>query len=617
MFVKHKLRLLGLLIILCFMGSNLLLAQNNEQEVITLLDSLAIKNPALNNEVDISVSDIPIKELVRILGNTTGLNVSIDPTSSVKVNSNFNKVKAKDVISFLCNNYNLQLDPYGSILYLKPIARKAYSLELDYLDTDSILSYSSENTDAQIFFEELTKKTDQNFMLSPSVKNIKINGFGQNILLGSALEQIAQSNDLSIQKNSTGLYLVAPRIKAGKDVELGSVRRSKPVSLSYMNGAISLTASDNRIVEVLKSLEEQSHYHVLFLNAIDDKVSMNLSNLDINSFLKRLFYGSENTYKFDGNSIYIGKRNLPELKTCELIRLNNRRVDSLVYVLPKALTAGLSVEEFHEQNSLIVWGDADKIYDFKNIINDIDLPVPVILIDVIIIDSSKSFGVETGLEIGLGEAPVETKGVVNPGIDYTMNASSTNKLLNRIGLTNLGRVSPNFYMNLRAMESDGIIDIRSTPQLSTMNGHSASMSVGQTEYYKEELSNIWGTQNPQLQTQSQFKPVEAKLEVIIKPFVTGNGNVSLDINVLQSEFTARISENAPPGLVAREFKSKINVKNQEMILLGGLEENTNRVTSSGLPLLSRIPILKWIFSSRSDTKEKRHLNIFIKPTVFY
>ena len=599
-------------------GCNHLFAQKELSGYGRMLDSLAVSNPALNKEVDISVSDIPIKELVRILGNTTGLNVSIDPVSAIKVNSNFNRVKAKDVISFLCSNYKLRPESYGSILYLKPIKERNDLLEIKYSGEDSILTYSSENTDAQLFFEGLTKKTNINFILNPSVKKNKINGFAQNILIRNALEQIGLSNGLSIVRNEGGLYLVSAEISQETALmDAGHQQRSKPVSIAYADGLISLTADNTPVTAILKGLEEQSPYHFLYLSPVENTVSLNLTDADVHSFLKHLFYGSPNTYKFDNQTIFIGNRKLQELKSCAFIRLNNRRVDSLLHVLPKELTVGFSVEEFHEQNSLIVWGDADQIVDFEKVIKAIDLPVPVILIDVIIIDSSKSLGIESGIEAGLDEAPAETKGTINPGMDFTMNAGSVNKFLDRVGLTNLGRVSPNFYLKLKAMESKGTIDIRSTPQLSTINGHAASLSVGQTEYYEEELSNIWGTQNPQLQTQSIFKPVEAKLHVELRPFVTGNGHVSLDIDVVQSEFTERISEKAPPGLVSREFKSKISVKNQDMILLGGLEENTNRFTSTGWPLLSRIPVLKWFFSSRSDRKEKKHLNIFIKPTVFY
>ncbi len=611
---SHKI-VLVIIFIFCFSYINAQIVKDNYGDT---LDSLAISNHALEQDVDISVSDISLKELVRILGNTTGLNVSVDSGTNIKVNSNFNQVKAKDVISFLCSNYNLRLEHYGSILYLKPELVNDNSLEIEFSPADSILSYSAVNTTSSDFFEKLANQTDVNFILNPSIRNLKLNGFAKNIKLSNALEQITSSNDLAIRKNESGLYVVSRAIKVENGHSAENSRKNvQALNLSYLNGKISLDVQQSKIVNILENIQEQSDLQFSFLNPVEDQVSVRMENSDVESLLKNLFYGTKNTYKIDDNTIFIGSRTLPELKSCELIRLNNRRVDSLLHVLPKGFIENLSIEEFYEQNSLIVWGDADHIYNFKKTIKEIDLSVPVVLIDVIIIDSSKSFGIETGIEAGLGDQPIQTKGSINPGLAFSMNASSVNKFLDRVGLTNLGRVSPNFYLNLKAMESDGIIDIRSTPQLSTINGHTASLSVGQTEYYKEEMSSIYGYQNPQLQTQSLFKPVEAKLQVIIKPFVTGNGHVSLDIEVEQSEFTARISENAPPGLVSRKFKSKISVKNQDMILLGGLEENTKSVTSSGWPLLSRIPVLKWIFSSRSDRKEKKHLNIFIKPTVFY
>ena len=61
----------------------------------------------------------------------------------------------------------------------------------------------------------------------------------------------------------------------------------------------------------------------------------------------------------------------------------------------------------------------------------------------------------------------------------------------------------------------------------------------------------------------------------------------------------------------------MRVKNQEMILLGGLEQNSTNESGSGIPFLSRIPIIKWFFSSRSRSKSDNKLAVFIRPTVIY
>ena len=99
--------------------------------------------------------------------------------------------------------------------------------------------------------------------------------------------------------------------------------------------------------------------------------------------------------------------------------------------------------------------------------------------------------------------------------------------------------------------------------------------------------------------------------------MSGNDQITLEIEVEQSDFTERISENAPPGKVTRSFTSMLRVKDGEIILLGGLEEKSTNNSGSGLPLLARIPVIKWLFGNRTNSKGGSQLNIFIKPTVLY
>lgn len=585
----------------------------------SVLDSLSLSSiPQLNQNVDISFSNISIQELIRTLGSTAGLNITIDQGINYSVNANFNNVKAMNVLDFLCSNYKLELKTHGTIIHIQPIIKKEELLFIE-MDNDSLISYEVHKTKADVFFKDFTDKAGCNFVLSPEAGNYFINGYAKKMGIKEALLQLSKANKLEIQEMTPLLFSVSPEIEdtANGMLNVLASRKGKKIALEYTNGLVCAEIKEIQLTEVLQELSEQSGYPVYILSTLDEKTSINAKNTDIRGFLNALFYGSANTYRLDGTNLYVGNRKLSGIKSFDLIKLNNRRVDSLMSVIPQQVKQDLVIKEFTEQNSIMVWGDADQIFYFKKSIEKIDVVVPVILIDVIIVDAGKNFEIETGLELGLGDEPTQTKGTINPGLDYTMGAGSVNNLLGRVGLTNLGKVSPNFYMKLKAMETDGVIEIRSTPQLATLNGHSATMSVGKTEYYKEELSNIWGTQNPQLQTQTQYKPVEAKLGITIKPIVAGNGQVTLSINVEQSDFTERIEATAPPGLESRKFSSMIRIKNQEMILLGGLEENVNSSSRSGWPFLSKVPVLNWIFTNKNETKNKSHLNIFIKPTVLY
>jgi type IV pilus assembly protein PilQ len=182
---------------------------------------------------------------------------------------------------------------------------------------------------------------------------------------------------------------------------------------------------------------------------------------------------------------------------------------------------------------------------------------------------------------------------------------------------NLGNVTPNFYFSLKALESRGIIKLRSTPQIATLNGNEAKLSVGQQQYYLEVSNNVIGAQNPQNIISQNYKSVNADLAITVNPSVSGDEQITLEINVKQSSFTERINPSAPPGTITRDFKSMIRVKNQEMIVLGGLEENSLNDTGSGLPLLYRIPVLKWLFGNRTKSKSNNKLTIFVRPTVLY
>jgi type IV pilus assembly protein PilQ len=234
-------------------------------------------------------------------------------------------------------------------------------------------------------------------------------------------------------------------------------------------------------------------------------------------------------------------------------------------------------------------------------------------------DVNKSHTVATGIQMGLGNAP-PSNGSLTPGVDLTLNADAINNLIagiNGFGFLNLGSVTPDFYVKLHAMEEDGMLDLRSTPMLATLNGSEAKMSIGRTEYYLERTTNIIGSQNPQTQVTDNYKPLNADFSLTITPMVSGDEQVTLNINVTQSTFTKRVTDNGPFGTTQRSFQSVVRVRNQEMILLGGLEEESVNESGKGTPWVSRVPVLKWLFGERSKTKSKTKLSVLIRPTVIY
>ena len=292
--------------------------------------------------------------------------------------------------------------------------------------------------------------------------------------------------------------------------------------------------------------------------------------------------------------------------------------ESILSIFPEEITKDLEINVDYELSSFYVSGAASAVERFKKFVEKIDKPVPMILIEVMIIEAKKSANLETGVSWGIGDEPATTKGAIYPETDMTLGANTVNKLIgsfNSFAGFNLGKVGPNFFATIKAMESNGDLKIKSTPKLATINSHRATFSNGQTSFYAVTERNIYGTDNPQTSEITNYLPIDAELGLTIKPSVSGNGQVLLDISVIQSSFGTRIAEDAPPDIVSRSFSSIIRMQDQDVAILGGLEEQVKNDSGSGVPFLARIPIIKYLFSKRKRTASKSKLTILIKPTV--
>lgn len=616
-------------------------AQDNDRLIIikSKLDTLAKTEKGLEQPIDLSVNNVPLQEFIRAIGVNNGVNVSIKESLNEVVVNNFSGVKVKDVFVFLCKEYDLDIDFTGSIMafykYRSPVEVKEYipkKLEISYNPRTDRITLDLKNDSLFKVVKDITQKTSKNVISSPELHGAQISVFVKDLPLESALSKLAFANNLNVKKTEDGSFLLETKPEEQKDEANAKNRRSREqdkreqpsepdgLSVSANKGRVSLNAVNVRADDIIKAVSAKMSKSYFLFSEINLSSTLKLHDATYDEFLKLLLNGTEFTFKKDEDIYLIGNRNLERLRETKVVQLQNRTIDGLIDYVPASLKQGVTINSFPDLNSFILSGSAPMIEEIEAFLRDVDVIVPMVMIEVIIVDVKKSHIVTTGIEAGLGDAPATTGGSVYPGVDVTLNSSSINNLIssfNGFGIFNLGKVTPNFYLSLKALEEQGVINTRSTPKLATLNGNEAKLSIGNTEYYLEINNNVIGSQNPQNIISQNYKSVTADLALTIKPIVSGDDQVTLKVTVQQSDFTGRISPNAPPGSISREFDSMIRVKNGEMIILGGLEEKGTNDTGKGLPVLSRIPIIKWFFSSRIRSKENSKLNIFIKPTIIY
>ncbi|WP_346882338.1 type II and III secretion system protein [uncultured Algibacter sp.] len=628
--------------LLCNIG----FSQTNIETFTKKIDELAKTKEGLNENVRIDLSGLTLYDFINALAEEHKLNVSVDSNLDQLVTSNFYDVNIKDVFMFLIKKHKLDVEVMNNILVFnkKPdevIVKKPKPLkriDVTYNEQNQFLSVKLKNDSLPRVAQAITDASKRNVVLAPDVKNEKVSSYILNRPFDQVLEMMAKSNDLLLSIDEHNNYYLEKNTIVKKPIESSS-RNSSRRSTSSRGTTTNAVAGDFEInvnpqgyldikasegdaaTMIIEAAEKLNINYFMYNTPTGVNTTLVANGITFDNLLNHLFKGQNYTYKVVDDLYLIGEHATEGLRTVELVQLENRTLETVLSTLPSSLTQGLEVKEFVELNGFVVSGSKTHIQEFKDYIYEIDLVVPVIQIEVLIVQYQKSYEIQTGIQAGIDNQQRTTSGVLFPTSDVNLNSSSVNNLIdafNGLGIINLGKVSENFYLNLKALENNSLIKLSSTPKLVTLNGHDATSSIGETSYYFEQNNRLInsGVNNNILQS-GTWKSTEANLSINIRPFVSKDENVTLTISVEKSAFLGRAGEDAPPGKSTQKFESLVRVKNNEMVLLGGLDELENENSGTGTPLLSRIPIIKWLFSSRLKRKEKSKLHIFIKPTVIY
>lgn len=384
-------------------------------------------------------------------------------------------------------------------------------------------------------------------------------------------------------------------------------------------GRISASINNGDMQDILTDICSKLGFNYHFITPVRQMAALYISNADAETVFNTILTGTPYTYYIEEGIYFFGELQPDKsLTAVSIVPLKYRAVDKVTDAIPLKLKEGVQVQVFADLNSIILSGNKKEVARVEAFLKSIDRTVPLITMDIMIVEANKNRTDEAGISMGVGDKPVTSSGRFSPGLDVSLGAHTVNRLINSFngfGAVKLGSVSPNFYMSLKFLESNGNIVVESTPKLSTLNGQEALLTSGETQYYKEVHNTYMGTQNPVQSTSYDWKSVEANLTIRITPFMSSDSLITLSIDISQSEFTPRIEKDAPPGIANRSFKSIIRVADGEVVLLGGIERNTRDRSARGLPWISRVPVLKWIFGSTTDNKSENKLNVFIRPTI--
>ena len=223
-----------------------------------------------------------------------------------------------------------------------------------------------------------------------------------------------------------------------------------------------------------------------------------------------------------------------------------------------------------------------------------------------------------GTDIVIDKLAATTTGVL-PGMD------AIGTLLG--GQTNVTVSDGNFEAVLSFMDTQGDLNVLSSPRVTAANNQKAVIKVGRDEYYVTEVSSVTGSgDNSNASPEVTLTPFFSGISLDVTPQIDDKGNVMLHVHPSVIDVENEIKEinlGDVGGILElplakssiRESDSVIRAKSGDVVVIGGLMKSQTVEQVSKVPLLGDIPVLGYLFRNVTQLTQKTELVILLKPTV--
>ena len=253
-------------------------------------------------------------------------------------------------------------------------------------------------------------------------------------------------------------------------------------------------------------------------------------------------------------------------------------------------------------NSLLVRASAEDFDVIKAAVDQLDIRPLQVLIEVLVVEARRDRSFSFGADLFLPKQ----------GLDGgSIQARSTGGGLGDLVINLMGLTKAAIDATLRIAQSKGNVEIVSRPVLLASNNVEARILVGSQQPFVQ-VSRSLPTDTPTRDQVIQYRDVGTKLTV--RPTINQDGYVSLVIQQEISQATGETQFEAPV-ISTREAATQVLVHDGQTIVLGGLRDMQRQRSSSGIPLLSGLPIIGGVFGTTSRQSTTTELYLFLTPRI--
>ncbi|MCD6583905.1 MAG: secretin and TonB N-terminal domain-containing protein [Candidatus Omnitrophica bacterium] len=392
---------------------------------------------------------------------------------------------------------------------------------------------------------------------------------------------------------------------------------------------------------IQKAVKDGGKVNIIISPQVKGPVTVDLENVDwqtaLDAVLKTYDYG----YEWVGKNIILvdtldnlakRRKKVQEAQIAEPLAtraftLNFAKVEEIKDTLEKLLTPKGRLTYDKRTNTLVITDTQSKLYALEETIKALDEITPQVLIEAKILETDLDVTNKLGINWNIqgtvsGSKRAHTwpftkhsenkylRGDDIPGVSSVHTTLSDVFAFGTLDASSLSAV-------LEIIFSDTSTKILSTPKITTMDNHTATIDV----ITEDPVPNYTYNSETGSWEISGYEWVKYGVSLEVTPQINKEGFVTLNIKPKVSErledrtFTSAGATAYIPKLYTQTTSTKVMIKDGETLVIGGLVRDKVVDTVNKIPLLGDIPILGYFFKHRSKTTEKKNLLIFITPKI--
>ncbi len=290
-------------------------------------------------------------------------------------------------------------------------------------------------------------------------------------------------------------------------------------------------------------------------------------------------------------------------------------------MMPGSTQFGPRVMANASDNSLLILATPEQYESVTKLLQELDVPPRQVLIEAQILEVTLSGQFSSGIQAWL-----QQRGATNPGAVPGSASSAGRQLIGAFDgqLTTLSAgmlvgQSRQLFGLLTAQEQTGRTKVVSTPRIVATDSIPAYINVGEQvpTLASQAVTNAQSSGNSLFANTIQNVSTGTTLNITARVNPSGIVTLQIDQQVNTPVAPSSGSTIQSPSFQNREIKTQVTVQDGDMVALGGIIQETRTESSSGIPILHRIPFIGGAFGNKTMTKDRTELVVFLTPHVIY